>query len=224
MKSKKMLFLLTLILCLIPQKSLANETRNRIAVIDTGISSDFPRDFLCSEGHKDFTGEGLQDVRLHGTLVSYILAHYINPQKTCLVILKYWTNGSDSNAWNYLQALKFVSEGKFFALNLSLGGDGILPLEKEYIQKILDNGTIISNAAGNQHIDLSKTCTVWPACYKILNFVVASCKDSVVEWYSNYNSPVNACEYGTQEYAGIRNRGTSFSSPVFLGKWIKAHE
>lgn len=222
MRLKKTIFLLIcLIFC---QKSPADETRKRIAVIDTGISSDFPSEFLCYEGHKDFTSEGLQDLKQHGTLVGYILAHYINPNKFCIVVLKYWQNGSSENPWNYLKALKYVSEGKYYALNLSLAGDGILPLEKTYLEKIMNNGVIISNAAGNDHINLTEHCSVWPACYKILNFVVAACRGNVLEWYSNYGGPVNACELGTQEYAGIRNRGTSFSSPVFLGKYIKEHE
>lgn len=201
------------------------ENRSKIAVIDTGITSNFPSEYLCSENHKDFTKEGLQDFRRHGTLIAYILAHYINPKTTCIVIIKYWTANSEENPWNYVRALKYVSELKNVKyLNLSLGGDGILPLEKAYLEKIISNKVIVFNAAGNNSLDLSKSCTVWPACYKILNYVIASCNNNVLEWYSNYNGPVNACEYGTQEYAGIRMQGTSFSSPVFLGKYIKTHE
>lgn len=200
------------------------EARKTIALIDTGISPDFPNDYLCSEGHKDLTGQGIQDYRMHGSLVAYILAHYIDPKKSCIVVVKYWVAHSDMNTENYLRGLRYVSEQKFNYLNLSLSGNGILPYEKEYLQKILNNGTIVSNAAGNESTDLSKDCSAWPACYKMLQFVVASCKNGVLEPYSNFNGPVNACEYGTQEYAGIRMQGTSFSSPVHLGKYIKNHE
>jgi hypothetical protein len=48
-----------------------------VAVVDTGLDPELMNDSsICPDGHKDFTGQGLQDINGHGTHISYLIDQY----------------------------------------------------------------------------------------------------------------------------------------------------
>lgn len=203
----------------------AKETRKKVAILDTGIDRDFPSQYLCSEGHKDFTGEGLQDYVHHGSHLAYIIKNYINPRKECILVLKFYDHLADFHSTPLVKAYKYLQTIDIDFLNISFGGKVFAPVEKETMEILLNKGVEISNAAGNSSQDLSKSCNYYPACYNFKNqyyHVVASCKDGVYSEFSNYNGPTTDCNNGEKVHAGpYIFSGTSQSTAIQTGKNVE---
>lgn len=204
----------------------ATETRRKIAILDTGIDEDFPSQYLCSEGNKDFTGLGLHDYIKHGTHLAYIIKDYINPKQECLLILKFYDHTASVHSGPLMDAYRHLKTIDISFLNMSFGGEVFSPMEKETINTLLDKGVIISVAAGNNSLNLNISCDYYPACYKFNNsnfHVVASCDSSgKIAKYSNFNGPVTECNNGTKVKAGPYTfTGTSQSTAIQTGKNVE---
>ncbi len=204
------------------------ELRKKVAIIDTGISSQFPKAFLCSEGHYDVTGEGLEDSKTHGTIIANIIKDYVNPVKTCFVIVKYYSTIRVMNGIFLVRALRYVSDGDYIAVNMSSGGDDFSNSEYYYISNILKKGTAFFVPSGNDGRNLAQRCNYYPACDKFsknsLFFVVGACdKYRNVVRYSGFGTPpVNAYEEGGPYCWDEKcSSGTSYSTANHCGKWLK---
>lgn len=226
---KTIIAFVLIVLFTLAQLAYAPEMRKKVVILDTGITTDFPSQYLCSEGHKDFSGLGITDTHHHGTNIAYILKEYVNPKKECLLIVKFynanshWYGNHLSEAYNYILTLhpSYV--------NMSFGGEGLFIVEKNTINTLLKQGVIIAVAAGNSGQNLNWNCFYYPACYaKEFNspnfYVVGSCKNGQYEYYSNYGEVVNSCENGTKVQGGdYIFTGTSQATAIKLGKIIRDH-
>jgi hypothetical protein len=181
----------------------AGEKRVRVAIVDTGIKfNSQTAPYLCSDGHADFTGYGLADLHGHGTNIAGLIARNLNNKTHCLTIIKYHHTDKESSRIGVydglIMAYKHVLNLNVAYLNLSLSGPAFDQDEHNHIKTILDSGTIVTVAAGNQKLDLSKACTIFPACYRFKNkpyYVVASFNG----FFSNYGGPVNRYQNGVNQ-------------------------
>ena len=213
----------------------AEEHRKPIAIIDTGLMFEFEEfdPYLCLGGHKDFTGEGLEDKIGHGTNIAWNVVKGLDPDKYCLVIIKWFTKKitEEQSLTNPTKAFKWAEKQNPVLINFS--GGGIVPIypEKDVIKDILDsNKTFVVVAAGNEGKNLEKDCNYYPACYfsnEYMNFHVAGALDKGVKaWFSNYGTPpVTDWEQGIN-IAGPRGRlimrGTSQSTALISNKILKS--
>jgi subtilisin family serine protease len=138
----------------------------KIAVIDTGFDFDSswnnaPKDAdgkqlrkpkLCNEGHKDFTGKGMQDNIGHGTHVAGVIAKFAEDADYCIVILKIFeSQKSSTKTMGFsVAALKYASTLDIDIVNYSGGGDTFSIEEYLAVKKLLDKGVVFVAAAGNE--------------------------------------------------------------------------
>lgn len=140
----------------------------KVALIDTGF--DFKSDWanvdvkdedgfklvkpkICKDGHKDFTGKGLQDVNSHGTHLAGIIGKLSQKTNYCLVIMKIYHSASSVEANNVIantkKALKYAMEIGIDIINYSSSGAVYNVEEYEIFKKVLDSGIIITTSVGN---------------------------------------------------------------------------
>lgn len=215
-----------------------------VAVIDTGISSYYKnKKFLCKEGHKDFTGTGLNDTHGHGTHISGLIhqevmnlhilyqpdissvINSVDPNY-CQLIIKFYDSGSNSIN-SEINAVNYAIEKKVDIINISAGGFDIDSLEKAAIKRALDAGIIIVAAAGNEGVSLEKR-PYYPASYDSRIIVVGSLiSANKRSKFSNYSTKVNSWEIGTNLISfGIDGKaksmsGTSQATAVKSGKIVR---
>lgn len=198
------------------------ETREKIAILDSGIRPSGLEKYLCKDGHFDLTGEGLVDVLDHGTNIAWIISKYIDPKKSCLLIIKVFRHYEANSVFdiaNGLNRVNTIDNVKF--INISGGGESPCENEKDELQIAVDRGTTVCVAAGNKSMDLSKSCAYYPACYDIKKnyFVVASGDENGLHKFSNYGGPVNRIENGKSVDGGnIIMTGTSQATAICTGK------
>jgi len=188
----------------------------KVAVIDTGLKQVYrPSARLCNTGHKDFTGEGLEDYHGHGTNIVGLIVNNADAQNYCIVIIKAY----GKKGVYYNQALQYAYDIKADIINLSGGGAGEDPVEKQIVLKLLDRGTTLIFAAGNDKRNLDKNCYYYPACYDSRIFVVGS---KTTPHISNYGSIVDIMEDGDYQTAfGETFNGTSQATANFTAKVIR---
>lgn len=190
-----------------------------VAVMDTGISEGPEEVPLCKTGHKDFTGEGLQDsdLRLHGTNVASLITIEAGPGTYCLIVLKIFPK-KGFNMVAYLSALDYVSHHRYNFVNMSFSGNFPLKIEARLIKSILDHGTKIIAAAGNDHHNLDAKCDSYPACVDP-RIIVVSAPDVVG---ANTGSVVDIYENGAKQAGGgVILSGTSQATARVTGKLVK---
>jgi hypothetical protein len=73
----------------------------------------------------------------------------LNPDKVCLIIVKYYKTDSYFNGRNLCSALEYVATLDIDYANLSVSGEGPLLREKAALEKMLKKGVKIAVAAGN---------------------------------------------------------------------------
>ena len=192
-----------------------------VAVIDTGISPSTIRTPLCPGGHRDFSGaNSLLDISTvkHGSKVAQIIAQEAGQVGYCLLIIKIYKSGPNAGLGKfdlniYIKALEYVARVKPAILNLSMSGE--IPDERETvaIKRILNNGTVIVAAAGNEGKHFGPdSCTNFPACVDPRIFVVGSFDAS-----SNWGDQVDIKLDG--HYNDID--GTSMSAARFTGRAVR---
>lgn len=208
----------------------ANKLQKRkIAVIDTGIKENSPlKKFMCLDGHKDFTGTGLDDAHGHGTNIAGIIARNIDPSRECIVVLKFYDPfNTQSSSENFNLALKEAVDQKVSFVNFSGGGQGSSEIELSLIEQLLKNGTVVVVAAGNDGKNLTEDCFYFPACYKVNNknfHVVENVNNGIRVPSSNWGGPVTDKENGyQQDVEGIVMTGTSQAAAVATSKLIRQY-
>lgn len=202
------------------------EKRSKIAIIDTGIKEKNQlKRFMCSEGHKDFTGTGLVDREGHGTNIAGIIAKKMDPTKQCIVVIKFFDPLAQNQTTALLQSFRWAYQQNVKFVNYSGGGAGKNSAEEEAIKKLLDANVVVSVAAGNDSKNLSLDCYYYPACYAFQNknfHVVDNGQGSYRSRSSNWGGPVTDTENGENvEGEGIILTGTSQATAVLTGKLIK---
>ena len=202
----------------------------KIAIVDTGLDLKDPRfkDVLCSEGHKDFTGEGIQDTVGHGTHVAGLTKEYAKSSNYCFTIYKFYSI-KNSSLDRYVQALKTALESDNHLINSSAGGTTSDITEKAVIARH-PKKTIIASA-GNDNINLDKNCTYYPVCYGLSNVlsVGSYIAPGIKSPTSNYGEIVPMYwEIGENVLSTLPNNktgrmsGTSMAAAIYTGKLIYA--
>lgn len=198
--------------------SLNTFATTRIAVIDTGF--DLKKKNLvnlCDSDHKSFINDTIQDDHGHGTNVAGLIAE--NNTDYCLVIIRYYSSKLNrfQNMENYFKALSYVNTIKLDIVNLSLGGTGFQKNEKKRIVQLLDNGIQVVASAGNEFMDLNKSCNYFPACYDSRINVVGNS-----DRYSNRGKIVDVILNGGIKYSlGLGLKGTSQSAAIFTNNLVR---
>lgn len=211
----------------------------KIGVLDSGLDIEDPRlkPYLCKEGHKDFTGEGLIDYHGHGTHVVGLITQFAGHGDYCLIIAKYYSPKINS-AWPYLNALEYLIKLNVDIINISGGGSIFFPSEERLIQNA--KNTVFIVAAGNDSVDLDITTKYqyYPACIKSPNILVVGNlkRKGIRHEDSNYGKIVKYWEIGTHVLSTVPNNdpyaiekynkygfmtGTSMSCAIYTGKIVK---
>lgn len=189
----------------------------KVAVIDTGLDENYIKYTpLCETGHKDFTGEGLNDINGHGTNVTGLIVTNSQTTNYCIVIIKAYAyrNGHRS----YIpEALEYAYNIHANIINLSGGGPDQIERERNIVLKILNSKVVLIVAAGNDGIDLDQNCYYYPACYDSRIYVVGNNSIS-----SNYGKYVDIVYDGNNKSAfGQTMSGSSQSTALFTADLLK---
>lgn len=210
---KKLLIFLTF---LISSNSLAGPLI-KVAIIDTGLQTKYTKQIpLCNSGHKDFTGEGFNDIHGHGTNVTGLITQGITDLNYCIILIKAYSFKGKPQSY-IPEALEHVVKLNVSIVNLSGGGMGSIPSEKSAILKLLSQNVTIVTAAGNESIDFNKKCDYYPACYDSRIIVVGNFSD-----FSNYGDIVDSTINGRNKTGfGITLSGTSQSTAIFTNRLLK---
>lgn len=241
----KDLIKVSLLILLTASTSFADQKMIRVAVIDTGIDKSLADSkMLCPDGHKDFTGYGLNDVDGHGTHVAGLIhQNATNFQLTspsqidkfiktsasyCQVIIKFYDGRSSSNSGTEeMKAIQHAIDLKVDVINISAGGTEYSTLENIFIKRALDAGITVVTAAGNNGVDLAKK-PYYPASLDDRLIVVGNIDlNNHRVTSSNYGTKVKYWEVG-YFVTSLRNNkelllmnGTSQATAVKTGKIIK---
>lgn len=157
--------------------------RIMVAVIDTGLDPALMnKNYICPEGHKDFTGGGLVDNHGHGTHISGIIDQYAKnyvygPGKRpsdifdkeadyCQIIVKYYDpkrTGQD-NLKNTIKSFRWAIDQKVDIINYSGGGTEYSQAEHDLVIEALNKGIKVVAAAGNERSNIDQR-KYYPAMY-----------------------------------------------------------
>jgi len=198
----------------------------KVAVIDTGKSSD-PNIKLCKNGHRDFTGKGIEDHYGHGTNVSMLINNASMSSDYCIIVIKVWEN--HTGEFDLVEIFNYVRSLKPDIINMS--GGYVIPTEinknkdstYKAVENILNDGIIFVNSAGNNNINLDTNCVFFPACYDDRMVVVGNMLiDGTRHPRSNYgNLVIDRWEMGTNI---VTNKylwtGTSQAAAIATGKIV----
>lgn len=217
--------MIILLAFLFSQKILADESRLKIAVIDTGVSKEQETAaYMCKDGVHNFTEFSKEDANGHGSHISHIIGSRLNTKKYCISSYKvFHVTGGDIDST--VEALKVIDADKSIRyVNISMNGDAHSDKELFYFKKLTDRGVQITVAAGNEHRMLASSyCTQYPSCYKFqLNkpknlYIVGAYNVDA----SNYGPAIDVFTDGVIESWGGLKRGTSQASAMFLSQLIK---
>jgi hypothetical protein len=203
----------------------------KIAVIDSGLDINDPRlsAHICPTGHRDFTGEGLQDIHGHGTEVVGLIEKNAGNGDYCIVVYKYFQESAPGsvNLTHEVEALVEATRNNIKLVNLSSGGPHFN--EKEYLAIKGNPSTLFIVAAGNDGKNLNTPGDeYYPASYGLPNILpVGSTDDNGKRSsFSNYGRVISSFEIGNLVDTTLIEghgpvSGTSFSTAVRTGKVIK---
>lgn len=166
------------------------ERRQRIAVVDTGISPELiNKPYMCKDTPVVYYGKSGLDWSGHGSNVAGLIGERINQDKYCLVMYSMSIDMSVSEEVRYLYD---ISYGNFVGVNISLSSANADYMEYAALQRLVSQQVKIFIAAGNEKNNLDETCNAFPACYAIgtpaLIIVANRNKDGI---YSNYGKIVD---------------------------------
>lgn len=200
------------------------ETRIKIAVIDTGVSVDKRiKPFLCKGGHMSLIDDNpLTDSHYsrHGTNVAGLIADSLDSTKECLLIIKFFGDNLKEDFFKKVRlSIQYATVQNVKFINMSLGGDGASDLEKLAILEALEKGIRIAVAAGNDRRNLDFKCYYYPACYRF-NPSIFHVVGSYTGNYSNIGKKITHLENGTN-VGTPRMTGTSQATAIHTGKWVR---
>lgn len=205
----------------------------KVAVIDTGIDTSLlSKGPFCKEGHKDFTGTGIQDTHGHGTHVAGLIEQYaknivldeiadsatLNSIKKnfCIIVIKFYDPNDQVNSLkNSIRSIQWAIDQNVDIINYSGGGNESSPQEKSVVIKALNKGIKFVAAAGNNRSNIDEK-KYYPAMYdsritivgnlvKSIVRLPSATKDENVAPTSNWGMSVNAWEMGTRVLSRLPN-------------------
>lgn len=192
---------LTLLLTLSSLNAFATQ---RVVVLDTGLNLTDPRftPYLCKDGHKDFTGHGIEDSLGHGTHIVGNIIHYAKDADYCLIIVKFYHDFRSDDSI-YSNAFQYATSLNPSIINFSGGGGDFK--EWEYLSIQMLSGITWMVAAGNNHTNLDENCNFFPACYQINNVISVGNlnKNLTIAKASNYGKHVKQWEIGDKVYSTL---------------------
>jgi hypothetical protein len=204
----------------------------RVAVLDSGLDLKDERfqSVLCKEGHKDFTGTGIEDTNGHGTHIAGLIKQYAKDASYCLVIVKYFDDKlttSKERTDAYKNSLDYLAKNPPDLLNVSGGGKEGMESEYLFFKNIAYTAFV---AIGNDNTDLNKSCNYYPACYKkyeslpYIHAVGSEC-NHIKSSFSNYGEFITDWECGeavlSTAIKGMdRMSGTSQATAIATGKYL----
>lgn len=217
----------------------------RIAVVDTGLDLYDTRFsyLLCRDAtHMDFTGEGIEDKIDHGTAVTGLIKQYAGNTGYCLIILKYFSfNATPTQSTDrLLDAVKAASANGADFVNISSYGP-VFSMD-EYIEIKRHPEITYVVAAGNEGQDLDEPgIEQYPVGYRLPNVIgVGSLNTDGVTRAKSSNRKLGLrweigehvrstltdylCKdlpYFTPYTCEGASSGTSFATPIVLGKLVK---
>lgn len=200
----------------------------KVAVIDSGYDTrnyTFP---LCPDGHLDLTDTSFHDERKHGQNISHLIDREIKYKGYCQIIIKIFSNVNPTNtimASRYVMSFRHILRQRAQFVNISNGGGSGRFLEQQLIRRIINSGTKIIAAAGNDGKDLTKDCFYYPACYDDRIIVVGNkIAKGKRHKSSNYGKQIDVYENGVdQEAGGLIATGTSQATAITTGKLVNKY-
>lgn len=204
----------------------------KVAVVDSGLDLTDSRfsSHLCTEGHEDFTGEGLTDNINHGTAITSLIIKHAAAANYCLIILKVFDPNEPpyiAHYNSYLAMKKAVKLGVEF-INYSGGGNGYDDGEANNIANNPDVKFVVAAGNDGENLDTGEF-KFYPASLNFPNVIaVGSIRDNGTRSpFSNHGPTVDAVEIGSMVYVLLPNNregymsGTSISTAVHTGKLVK---
>lgn len=211
------------LLILIASFSLFAETRQKIVVIDTGVSMrQSSMDYMCKGGLQSTHGSWV-DTNGHGSNVIGLIAEKINPKKLCIVSIKLDIPDKGDAYFYIAKSIRMAEEFSPVGVNISMAGSAKIESEFRSIVRMATSGVKIVVAAGNDSMNLDLACDTYPACYKkemmkrgipSRNFIVVGTVDTV---RGNVGSIVTAKTFGKNQ-GFPKMTGTSQATANFTGK------
>lgn len=150
-----------------PERTIAViETRAKVAIVDTGLDeTKVSKEVICADGQQDMTRLNIKtDQHGHGTNIAGIILSKLDPTLECLLPIRV-----DQNAYDVILGLYRALKLNASFVNLSMGGRGPSVSEETVIKALLAANVEVILTAGNDVVDLNKTCEYYPACYKIVD-------------------------------------------------------
>lgn len=209
---------LILTLLLLPLISFAKPVR--IGILDTGyIKDNYYKIHFCENAKpKNFTPGKMNENAEHGNNILHIITDGLSYNDYCIVLVKGLYTGYLS-PWSFedenlafIKSYIYLLDAKVDIINLSLSGFGYVDSERIFFRKFLGKGTKIVVAAGNNGLDLSIKCEVYPACTEVRSIVVGSMEvdGKHRSKFSNYGIKGQVWEIGEKVYSGgYQMSGTS---------------
>lgn len=171
----------------------------KVAVIDTGISPELLKgNSYCPEGHKDFTGTGLDDAHGHGTHISGIVDQYAKnfifkagknfkdldklEIAYCQIIIKYYDpkQAYGDNLKQTIKSFRWAIDQNVDIINYSGGGTEYSKEEMKVVEEALNKGIKVVAAAGNERSNIDKH-KYYPAMYDKRIFIVGNLVSNNIE-------------------------------------------
>jgi hypothetical protein len=221
--------MLSVLLILASKCAHGDESRPKykIAIIDTGYS-DHPFDTqlkLCKTGHFDFRSNTptIGSSGEHGNVVSLIIAEKLKNVDYCAVIYQWADEFGYYTIEGEIRALQLAKKEHFTAINMSLNGRTTSVQERELLKSILDEGTTIFVASGNDGSNLDYECLAFPTCYKLdglYSVGAVDMKTGKQARFSNHGSVVKLWFSGEAPPQYEARAGTSFAVPRALSEYI----
>lgn len=230
--NKILFILLILFLIVFPKIGETRKKQLRVLVLDTGLDIEDIRfkSKLCPEIGKDFTGTELKDVNGHGTSIVGLIKENAKNSNYCLIIVKYFTNGSTNNSSALTNAYNYIQEIKPDIVNFSGGGSRFLEIESLTIQNLFNTKFFVAAGNDNNNIDF---IPYFPASLNFNNvYPIGALNKKNKANFSNFGSRVtweqgvnilSTVPYNIDESGYMFMSGSSMSTAISTGKYLYEH-